>query len=233
MNILVTGANRGLGLSLSKAAAERGHTLFACARNGDQPTGSLIDLIEAYPNQVFSIALDVTDENSVTDAAVTVKEKWGSVDAIINNAGVLYERDAKIEELDFSLLELTMNVNLYGPMRVVKHFLPLLYKGTDQTIINISSDAGSISTAYGGDYPYAISKTALNMFTKQIKHYVSDKNINVYAVHPGWIKTDMGGERAPGSPEETANNLMDIIEKKKIVEDDLFFIKHDGESMKI
>jgi len=124
-------------------------------------------------------------------------------------------------------------VNLYGPMRVVKHFLPLLFKGANQTIINISSDAGSMTNAYGGDYPYAISKAALNIFTKQIKSYVQNRNINVYAVHPGWIKTDMGGERAPGSPEETANNLMDIIEKKKIIEDSLFFIKHDGESMKI
>lgn len=233
MRVLVTGANRGLGLALCKAAVERGHTILACARNGEQPSGSLKDLVEEYPNHIFPLALDVTDEKLVAAAAAKVKEKWGSIDAIINNAGVLYERDVKIEELDFSLLELTMNVNLYGPMRVIKHFLPSLYNGTDQTIINISSDAGSITTAYGGDYPYAISKTALNMFTKQIKHYVSDKNINVYAVHPGWIKTDMGGEKAPGSPEETANNLLDILEKKKIIKEDLFFIKHNGESMKL
>ncbi|MCJ8006045.1 SDR family oxidoreductase [Lederbergia wuyishanensis] len=229
MKILVTGANRGLGYALSKAAVLRGHTVLACARNEDQ----LKDLIEQYPNQVHPLELDVTDEKSVAVAAAKASEKWESIDVIINNAGALYERDAKIEDLDFSLLERTMNVNLYGPMRVVKHFLPLLFKGTDQTIINISSDAGSITTAYGGDYPYAISKTALNMFTKQIKHYVSNKNINVYAIHPGWIKTDMGGERAPGSPDDTANNLIDIVEKKKIIDEDLFFIKHDGESMKI
>ncbi|MCR2820941.1 SDR family oxidoreductase [Lederbergia panacisoli] len=233
MNILVTGANRGLGFSLSKAAAERGHTVLACARNGEQPIGSLKDLVSQFPNQIFPLSLDVTDEQSVSAAAAKVMEEWGSIDAIINNAGVLYARDSKIEELDFSLLDVTIDVNLYGPMRVVKHFLPLLYKGAKQTIINISSDAGSITNAYGEDYPYAISKAALNMFTKQIKSYVSDKNINVYAIHPGWIKTDMGGDKAPGSPEETANNLLDIIEKKKIIAEDLFFIKHDGESMKI
>ncbi|MBS4193763.1 SDR family oxidoreductase [Lederbergia citri] len=233
MRVLVTGANRGLGLALSKAALERGHTVLACARNGAQPDGSLQNLSRQYPNQIFLIELDVSDEKSVEMAAAKVSENWESIDAIINNAGVLYERDAKIEELDFSLLELTMNVILYGPMRVIKHFLPLLYKGTNQIIINISSDAGSIATAYGGDYPYAISKTALNMFTKQIKHYVSDKNINVYAIHPGWIRTDMGGEKAPGSPEETANNLVDILEKKKVIDDELFFIKHNGEPMKI
>ncbi|MBS4203999.1 SDR family oxidoreductase [Lederbergia citrea] len=231
MKIFITGANRGLGLALASTAVERGHTVIAGSRDGENPTGKLKVLQERFPDKVLSVSLDVTSEQSISIAANQIMEKEGSIDAIINNAGVLYERDAKIEDLDFSLLELTMNVNLYGPMRVMKHFLPLLKQGTNQTVINISSDAGSIANAYGGDYPYAISKTALNMFSKQLNHYLSNQQIRVYAVHPGWIKTDMGGDKARGSPIETASNLLDILEKKKEIDRDLFFINHRGEAM--
>ena len=146
---------------------------------------------------------------------------------------MLTERGKKIEELDFEHVQFTMDVNVLGPMRVMKHFLPLLYKGKKKTIINISSEAGSIHNAYGGDFPYGISKAALNMFSVQLSRYVKEKDIAVHAVHPGWIKTDMGGENATGYPEESANGILDILEGKIEAKSELGFIDFKGQEMKI
>jgi len=190
-------------------------------------------LTKQFPESVFTYSLDVTNEDSIVASANMVKEKFDSIDGIINNAGILIDRDKKIEELDFEQIKLSFDVNLYGPMRVVKHFLPLLLKGEKQTIINISSEAGSFKGAYGGDYPYALSKTALNMFSKQLSNYVVNSDIQVFSVHPGWIKTDMGGENAPGSPIDTANGLLDIMERRIKAESEYCFIDYKGNIMPI
>lgn len=99
-------------------------------------------------------------------------------------------------------------------MRVVKHMLPLIGAGTQPVIMNISSEAGTIINAFSTNYPYSMSKTALNMFTERLRHYVQDQGITVYAVHPGWMKTDMGGEEAPSEPAAAAEGIYNIIEKR-------------------
>ncbi|PLS01068.1 SDR family NAD(P)-dependent oxidoreductase [Neobacillus cucumis] len=231
MRILITGANRGLGLALSQVGAERGHHILAGVRDAEQGRGKLSEL--EFSKSISIVSLDVTKEDSVLQAANFVKEHFGSIDAIINNAGILLERDKTIEDLNLEEVQLSFDVNLFGPMRVVKHFLPLLLMGDSSSIINISSEAGSFENAYGGDYAYASSKTALNMFSEQLSNYVKEKNIQVYAVHPGWIQTDMGGVNAPGNPIETAKGIFDLIEKRKIVESKYCFINHDGSPMPI
>jgi NAD(P)-dependent dehydrogenase (short-subunit alcohol dehydrogenase family) len=133
--------------------------------------------------------------------------------------------------LDIDQVKVSFDVNLFGPMRVVKHFLPLLLMGDKSSIINISSEAGSITNAYDGDYAYAASKTALNMFSQQLSQYVKGNNVNVYSIHPGWIKTDMGGDRAPGDPIDTANGIFDIIERKQVIESKNVFISYNGQPM--
>lgn len=232
MKIFITGANRGLGLSLATIGAERGHTILAGVRQVDQAK-ALNQLKERFPEKVWIYHVDVANEDSITEAAKTIAGELGSIDVIINNAGILLGRDNKIEEIDFKDIEDSFSVNLYGPMRVVKHFLPLLSKGVNPAIINVSSESGSIHNSYGGDYPYAISKTGLNMFSEQLSKLLREKNTLVYAVHPGWIKTDMGGEKAPGSPIETANGILDIVERKKKVTSEYSFIDHEGNPMQI
>lgn len=229
MRILITGANRGLGLALSQVGAERGHQILAGVRDLQKSEESLTQS-EIYKS-ISLLKLDVTDEDSVSSAANTVKEKFGTIDAIINNAGVLLERDKQIEDLDLDKVKVTFDVNFFGPIRVVKHFLPLLMMGDRSSIINISSEAGSMTNAYGGDYAYASSKTALNMFTQQLNHYVKSNNINVYSIHPGWIMTDMGGERAPGNPIDSAKGIFDIIERKREIDSKNVFITYEGNSM--
>lgn len=151
----------------------------------------------------------MADEATCQTAAEKLAAENITLDVILNNAGILDERSKTIEEIDIDKVEETFNINLFGPMRVVKHFLLLLSKGPDSSIINISSEAGSFQNAYGGDYPYALSKSALNMFSEQLKKYLSEDKVSVFAVHPGWIKTDMGGEKAPGTPEESARRYIE------------------------
>jgi NAD(P)-dependent dehydrogenase (short-subunit alcohol dehydrogenase family) len=229
MRILITGANRGLGLALSQAGAERGHQILAGVRDLQTSTDRLMQS-EVYKS-ISLLPLDVTDEESVSSAANAVKENFGTIDVIINNAGVLLERDKQIEDLDLDQVKVTFDVNFFGPIKVVKHFLPLLMMGDRSSIINISSESGSMSNAFGGDYAYASSKTALNMFTLQLNQYVKNKNINVYSVHPGWIKTDMGGDRAPGNPIDTAKGIFDIIEGKREIGSSNVFISYEGQPM--
>jgi NAD(P)-dependent dehydrogenase (short-subunit alcohol dehydrogenase family) len=229
MRILITGANRGLGLALSQVGAERGHQILAGVRDLQKSTESLTQS-EMYKS-ISLLSLDVIDEESVSTAANTVKENFGTIDAIINNAGVLLERDKQIEDLDLDQVKVTFDVNFFGPIRVVKHFLPLLMMGDRSSIINVSSEAGSMSNAYAGDYAYASSKTALNMFSQQLSQYVKNNNINVYSIHPGWIKTDMGGDNAPGNPNVTAKGIFDIIEGKREIESGNVFITYEGQPM--
>jgi NAD(P)-dependent dehydrogenase (short-subunit alcohol dehydrogenase family) len=231
MKLLITGANRGLGLALTREAVERGHTVYAGVRNPEQPMERLSQLRSDFPNQVILLPLDVADEATCQAASRRLDSENITLDVIINNAAILNERSKKIEELDLEKVEESFQINLFGPMRVIKSFLPILAKGPDASIINISSEAGSFQNAYGGDYPYALSKSALNMFSQQLRKYLKDDQVSVYAVHPGWIKTDMGGEKAPGTPEESARGILDIIEKKQKITGTSSFINSKGEPM--
>ncbi|GGH73435.1 NAD(P)-dependent dehydrogenase (short-subunit alcohol dehydrogenase family) [Pullulanibacillus pueri] len=231
MKLLVTGANRGLGLALTTVSIKRGHKVFAGVRDLEQRTEALQQLQALFPKRLTMVPLDITDEKDCRQAAQQVKEETGDIDVIISNAGLLTEREKTIEQLDMSEVQKSFDVNLFGPMRVVKHFLPILAQGDQAAIIHISSEAGSFANAYGGDYPYALSKHALNMFTEQLRQYLKEKAVSVYAVHPGWIKTDMGGDQAPGSPQETAHSIIDILEGKKQVTSQSSFIDFKGNPM--
>ncbi|MFS0725313.1 SDR family oxidoreductase [Paenibacillus sp. 1P07SE] len=232
MNILITGANRGLGCELTAEALERGHRVIAGVRFPEAGHDRLTALAAAYPGQLEVLQLDVTDEAGIARLAEQLGKAGRTLGAIVNNAAVLLARNTQIEALDIEDLERTMDINLYGPMRIVKHFLPLLTE-PDAVIANISSEAGSISNAYPGDYPYGISKTALNMFTQQLQSYVREKGIAVLSIHPGWMKTDMGGEAAPGDPRRSAGGILDLIERRVVPEGRFRFVDHTGKDMPI
>ncbi|MBW4084609.1 SDR family oxidoreductase [Paenibacillus sp. S150] len=232
MIILITGAGRGLGVELAAEALQRGHEVIAGVRRPDQAQAELARLIAAYGDKLTVAALDVTDEEGVAALAAELKGQGRTLGAIINNAAVLTARDTPIEELDLKDMLATMDINLYGPMRVVKHFLPLL-AGPERSIINISSEAGSISNAYPGDYPYAISKTALNMFSQQLHVYVQERGIQVLSVHPGWMHTDMGGEEAPTNPRQSAEGIISLIEQRRAPEGRFRFVDYTGKDMDI
>ncbi|GLX66088.1 SDR family oxidoreductase [Paenibacillus glycanilyticus] len=231
MIILITGASRGLGAEMAAEALERGHRVIAGVRD-IEVEGKLAALAAQYGEQLELAQLDVSDEAGLADLAAAMKQQDRTLGAIINNAAILVERNTPIEQLDISEVARTFDINLFGPMRVVKHFLPLM-AGEQGAIINISSEAGSISNAYPGDYPYGISKTAVNMFTQQLQSAVKDRGIKVLSVHPGWMKTDMGGENAPTDPRQSAKGILDLTEGRIVPESRFNFVDYTGKEMPI
>lgn len=232
MNILITGAGRGLGLELTAEALERGLSVIAGVRHPDKEQTELSKLAAEYGDKLTIAKLEVTDEDGIAALAAGLREQGQTLGAIINNAAVLTGRNTTIEDLDLADMLTTMDINLYGPMRVVKHFLPLLTE-PEPSIINISSEAGSITNAYPGDYPYSISKTAMNMFSQQLHVYLKDRGVHVLSVHPGWMHTDMGGEQAPTNPRSSAKGIIDLIQQHATPEGKFMFVDYTGKDMKI
>ncbi|WP_336784988.1 SDR family oxidoreductase [Paenibacillus sp. MMO-177] len=230
-NILITGAGRGLGAEITAEALERGHHVLAGVRD-TAAQGKLAELAAQYGGQLELVQLDVADEAGVASLAGTLRQQGKAIGAIVNNAAILVERNTPIEDLNIEEVARTFDINLFGPMRVVKHFLPLVTEKRG-AIINISSEAGSISNAYPGDYPYGISKTALNMFTQQLLSAVKERGIQVLSVHPGWMKTDMGGENAPTDPRQSAKGILDMIEGQLVPQGKFNFVDYTGKEMPI
>jgi NAD(P)-dependent dehydrogenase (short-subunit alcohol dehydrogenase family) len=232
-NIVITGANRGLGYELAAEAAARGYQVWAGIRGPGSHAGKLRELVERYNGRVHFLPLDVADEGAVKYAFEQLAACVDSLDAVVNNSAILLGREQTLEKLEIEQVEQSFQTNLFGPMLVIKYAMPLLSKGGNQAIINISSEAGSMSGAYGGDYAYALSKSALNMFTAQLRSQFAPKGYAVYAVHPGWIRTDMGGDAAPGDAAESAAGIMDLVDRKRGDREGAFFVNHIGEPMKL
>lgn len=231
MKILITGANRGLGLEMTKVGLEKGYDVFAGVRDmSTSKMQELTELKEQYNNQLEIIHLDVTSEKSVRTATSKLN---GSLDVIINNAAILNEREKNIEDLDLDACQLAFDINTLGPIRVIKHFLPLLKNGKNQSIINISSESGSLTNAYSGDYPYGLSKVALNMLSEKLHVTLKDEDIQVLSIHPGWMHTDMGGEHAPTNPADTATSIYRLINREVHIESEFVFIDYQGNPMSI
>ena len=196
-NVLITGANRGIGFEIARQLGKKGFHLFLSGRDEKK----LSQALERIKDEGFSaemILLDVSSDESVLRAAVMLQERKVRFDAIINNAGILLREDRSLYELDPDTLTTTLNTNAYGPLRVIRAFLPLMKN--PGRIINISSGGGSMSDPVGGWSPaYCASKTLLNAFTRHLAFELSGSGISVNAVCPGWVKTDMGGKSATRS----------------------------------
>jgi len=232
MNIFLTGASRGLGLELLKEAVARGYHVYATVRDEAGKENVQQHLSKEQLNQVTILMLDVKDELQIKNAAAQLKEDQVKLDVIINSAAVLLARQTAITELDFKAMYDSFEVNLFGAMYVVKHFLPLLNQA-GATILNISSEAGSITNAYAGDYPYSLSKCALNLFSEQLSRSLKEDNIKVWSIHPGWMKTDMGGPDAALEASESAQAIINIADGSQRVHSTQSFINYKGEPMQI
>ena len=231
MKLIVTGAGKGLGLEIVGEALRRGHEVAAGIRSLETNVDALKARQEGAPGKLTLLELDVDEEDSIAKAKEAMADRWGTVDALINNAGILLARDQSIERLEFAAVENTFRTNLYGPMKMVKHFLPLLKESDRPFILNVSSEAGCFAGAYGGDYPYALSKAALNYFTAQLRKELVPQGFGVYAMHPGWIRTPMGGSQAPGDPLDSAKAILDLAEGKLKADTDAVMIGIDGKAM--
>lgn len=233
MNVLITGANRGLGYELAVESIRRGHHVFAVVRDAAAKEQLEAGLhTQGLSVQHVSVLLaDVRDEASIEKAAQELKERNIKLHSIINSAAVLVGRQTPIEILDLEDVQLSFDVNLYGPIRVIKHMKELLVD-EESCILNISSEAGS-HNAYAGDYPYSLSKCALNLLSEQLKRLLVSRGIYVWSIHPGWMRTDMGGAKAPLSPQQSAVGIVNIMERKVAIDTNFCFIDYRGEAMDI
>ena len=231
MRILITGAGQGLGSWIARLALERGHNVIATVHSLSHVCEETQALCAAFPVQFRLLKMDVTSDREVAEVEALLRAEQPQLDAIVNNAGIMIERDHTIEELDLDAVIRSFQVNTVGPMRVVQKFLPLLSAGTRSCIVNISSEAGTIINAFPTNYAYSMSKCALNMFSERLREYLKERDILVYAVHPGWMRTNMGGCDAPADPADIANGILDILERKKKIYSKIAFIDSTGRPM--
>ncbi len=196
---VITGANRGIGREIARQLHAYGFQVILAGRNMPDLNGLCKELGErATPFRV-----DVTNDESVELFGNFMKENFPKVDVLINNAGVMGSKPM----LDFDLQELdaVMRTNFMGPISLVAELMPLLQKSEDARIINISSIMGSKDYLVAGSAAYRLSKWALNGFVIQLANELRDTDIKVFAVHPGWVQTDMGGQGATRSVQEGAD----------------------------
>jgi NAD(P)-dependent dehydrogenase (short-subunit alcohol dehydrogenase family) len=211
--VLITGANRGIGLALAKLLAAQGWEVLAGARQPaaahDLETASR----EASPGTISVLPLDVRDDESVRLAAEEAGRLVRDLDVLVNNAGVLPEQgNEPLEELQLDCFEEAFATNVVGVARVTRHFLPLLGRSANPRVINISSLLGSVSTKENSThYCYSASKAALNMLTRSMAAELRLRGITVVAITPGWVRTSMGGAQAALSAEESARSLAATI----------------------
>jgi NAD(P)-dependent dehydrogenase (short-subunit alcohol dehydrogenase family) len=209
--ILITGASKGLGYSLAKIFLGKGHTVFAIDKKLND---SLNELKEKFINRLILYKVDVTRENEVQKVADEIGKITNSIDILINNAGIYLERDrSDVEQTDFEKISMTLETNAIGPLKITKHFLQLLRNSkTYKLIINVSSEAGSISNqSRDSEFGYCMAKAALNMQSKILFNRLKEEGIKVLAIDPGWYSSDMGGPEAPITPLEAAENVVKTI----------------------
>jgi NAD(P)-dependent dehydrogenase (short-subunit alcohol dehydrogenase family) len=222
--VLVTGANRGIGLELAKQFRASGYEVIGTARTPAEAT-------ELRATAARVVALDVTDAKSV--AALAENLKGTAIDILINNAGIFprTETMGSIATITFGEIEKTLETNTMGPMRVTQALLPNLRAGKRKLIVSISSRLGSIEGNTNGNYyGYRESKAALNMFMRSIAMELKSDGFTCIAMSPGWVRTDMGGPQATLSPEESVKGILSVLESLK-PEDSGTFRSYDGANM--
>lgn len=214
LTVLVTGANRGIGLEYARQLADKGYRVIGTARDpaAAKELAAVAERVEA---------LDVADAASV--AALAKRLEGEAIDILVNNAGIFDRGDTSIDKVDFAQMEQTLAVNTLGPLRVIQALLPNLRKGQRKLIVNMSSQLGSIGTSSGGWYAYRTSKAALNQITKTLSVELAKENFVCVVVHPGWVRTDMGGPAATYTPEESVTGLVGLIEKLGTADNGRFF----------
>ena len=229
MDIVITGSSRGLGLGFVEHYLHEGHRVFALARDPKVP--GLASLRERHPDRLVPIAVDVVDPASIAAAAIQVGKITTSIDLLINNAG-RYGKDASLDEpMDWDDMVSTFRTNALGPIMVTQGFLALLEKGHGKKIAHVTSLMGSIQdNASGHSYGYRLSKAALNMANKNLAIELRTRGITSHVLHPGWVRTDMGGSNAPLDIATSIRGMTQVIQNLSPSSSGGFF-NYDGKPL--
>jgi NAD(P)-dependent dehydrogenase (short-subunit alcohol dehydrogenase family) len=204
---LVTGGNRGIGYELVKQLALKSFKVILASRDPELGHEAAQKLNESNLDVSF-VEMDVENQESIRQAAITVNERYGRLDVLINNAGVYLDENKNLVAMDSSILKRTMATNFFGAYHVIRSFIPIMVKQGFGRIINVSSEYGVLSEmSYPGVGAYKLSKLALNGLTRLVAAEIQG-DIKINAVDPGWVSTDMGGPSAPRTPKQAAESIL-------------------------
>lgn len=219
---LVTGATRGIGRAVAEALAARGFSVLVGARDAARGAEVAGEIAQGTGARVDAIALDVTDEASVRGAAEETGRRFGRLDVLINNAGILGGRRPP-SEVDAAGMRAVFEVNVFGVVSVMHAFLPLLRRSADARVVNVTSEAGSLGLMSDPDHPasaavllgYNSSKSALNALTVLYANELRGEGIHVDAVCPGWVATGLNDFHGTDSLESAARIVLDVATKDR------------------
>jgi len=219
--LLITGANRGIGLELCKQYLKQGWDVHACCRN-PKKAKDLNTLHDKYKATMDVHALEVTNEKQMDKLKKTLKGK--PVDMLINNAGVHALEASQFGKTDDKAWEEAVAVNLIAPMKMMEHFVENIAMSERKIIASMSSKMGSMNdNGSGGAYAYRATKAALNAVMVSAAHDLRHLDIISLILHPGWVRTDMGGPQGEISVEESGEMLCKILDDCTIEDSGKFF----------
>lgn len=202
---LVTGGNRGIGLEICRGLLVHGLRVVMACR--DEAAGKAA---AAGLGAGITVAqLDVRDQGSVSALAARLKREFGRLDVLVNNAGILIDRDVpSMLGMDHGILRESLETNLFGVLSVTQALVPLMRSGQGGRIVNLSSILGQLDGMGTGTPAYRVSKCAVNALTRILAAELEPDRIKVNCMHPGWVRTGMGGPAAPRSPDEGADTAI-------------------------
>jgi NAD(P)-dependent dehydrogenase (short-subunit alcohol dehydrogenase family) len=209
--ILITGISRGVGFETARLFLEEGAELIGVARDAVRLERARAAL-DPSGARLTVVAAELTAEDAPGRLAAAVEARWGALDVLFNNAAVQIDGAARgISTLPEAVFQASLATNLVAPYRVTRALLPLLRRGVESRIVNVSSGAGNLESMQMQDIPsYRLSKWALNGLTLLLAGELAGE-VSVNAFDPGWVKTDLGGPNAPGTPDESARGALAIV----------------------
>jgi len=205
---VVTGGNRGIGFETCRQLAKQGLHVVLTSREPEKGQRA-VETLSSEGLNVIHHPLTVTDADSVAQLAAFLQDEFGRVDALVNNAGVYLDAEgSSVFEAEIDTLRQTLETNVYAPLQLAQAIVPMMRQQNYGRIVNVSSGMGQLTQMGGGAPGYRLSKTALNALTRILAAELEGTNILVNSVCPGWVRTDMGGESAPRSPEQGADTIV-------------------------
>ncbi|HAU1765507.1 TPA: SDR family oxidoreductase [Legionella pneumophila] len=203
--VLITGANKGIGLEFSRQLKEKGYYVIGCCRNPDQA-----DSLKQLADEV--IKLDVTNDDDIISMVKTLNNR--SIDLLINNAGISGEQGVTVGNVNRENFINVLNVNCISVVKICDALLPNVQRSEEKNILVISSRMGSISdNEQGRSYAYRSSKAALNCAIRSFAIDVESTGVHVMLIHPGWVKTDMGGPNGLVEVQTSVSGMLEQVER--------------------
>ena len=226
---LITGTNRGIGLEFSRQYAADGWRVLACSRNPGK-SDALNKLAAQHPELIKILTLDVSDHAQIERLGQELADE--SIDLLINNAGIYPKSDANgFGHTDYAEWMQVFRINTMAPLKIAETFATQLARSEKKTFVAITSKMGSIEdNGRGGNYLYRSSKTAVNMVVKNLAIDLQPAGITSVVIHPGWVKTDMGGPNALISTEQSVSGMRKIISNLSMAYSGKFF-SYDGQEI--